>query len=177
VDREILLFKINDMLGTHSGTRARPDEDAGGKDERWRTTDDRKEPASVVRRLSSDSAGPPCLLIVEDNPDNLTTIKAILQNRYRILEAADGEEGLRMASEIVPDLILLDMAMPKMDGFAVVRRIKECRQLNRIPVIAMTARVMKGDREMILAAGCDNYISKPIDPKDCLEKIAEYLKG
>ena len=175
VDREILLFKINDMLGTHSGTRARPDEDAGGKDDRWRITEDRKEPSSVVRRPSSDSAGPPCLLIVEDNPDNLTTIKAILQNRYRILEAADGEEGLRMASEIVPDLILLDMAMPKMDGFAVVRRIKDSKQLNRIPVIAMTARVMKGDREMILAAGCDDYISKPIDPKDCINKIAEYL--
>jgi CheY-like chemotaxis protein/CHASE3 domain sensor protein len=177
VDRDSLLLKIGSMLGTHSGTRARPYEDAGGKDDRRQMTDDRKKPPSVVCRPSSASAGPPCILVVEDNPDNLTTIKAILQNRYRILEAADGEEGLRLASETVPDLILLDMALPKMDGFTVVRRLKDNKELSRIPVIAMTARVMKGDREKILAAGCDDYISKPIDPKDCLKTIAEYLKG
>ncbi len=107
----------------------------------------------------------------------MTTIKAILQNRYRITEAVDGEEGLRMASEIVPDMILLDMALPKMDGFTVVQHLKDNKDLSQIPVIAMTARVMKGDREKILAAGCDDYISKPIDPVDCLKKIEEYLKG
>ena len=74
-------------------------------------------------------------------------------------------------------MILLDMALPKMDGFTVVRRLKDNSALSRIPVIAMTAWVMKGDREKILAAGCDDYISKPIDPKDCLKKITEYLKG
>jgi CheY-like chemotaxis protein/signal transduction histidine kinase len=187
VDRGSLLFKISSMLGTRSGTQARLDEEAGGKDDRWRMTDDRKEPPSVVCRPSSASAGapqdarkaagPPCILIVEDNPDNMTTIKAILQNQYRIQEAEDGEEGLRLASEIIPDLILLDMALPKMDGFTVVRCLKDNTKLSQIPVIAMTARVMKGDREKILAAGCDDYISKPIDPKDCLKKITEYLKG
>ncbi|MFH0996298.1 MAG: response regulator [Pseudomonadota bacterium] len=147
VDRESLLFKIGAMLGMRSGTHARLSEDAG----------------------------PPCILIVEDNPDNMTTIKAILQNRYRILEASDGEEGLRMASETGPDLILLDMALPKMDGFTVVRRLKDNKELSQIPVIAMTARVMKGDREKILAVGCDDYISKPIDPQACLKKIKESL--
>ena len=119
----------------------------------------------------------PAILIVEDNADNMTTIKAVLQNRYRIMEATDGEEGLRMAAEARPDLILLDMALPKMDGYTVVRHLKDNRELCYIPVIAMTARVMKGDREKILAAGCDDYIAKPIDPEDCLKKIGEWLKG
>ncbi len=115
------------------------------------------------------------ILIVEDNPDNMVTIRAVVQVRYRVLEATDGEAGLRMATEARPDLILLDMALPKMDGLAVLRRLKENRALASIPVIAMTARVMKGDREEILAAGCDDYISKPIDPADCLEKIDAWL--
>ncbi len=117
------------------------------------------------------------ILIVEDNADNMTTIKAVLQNRYKIVEAADGEEGLRMAAEARPDLILLDMALPKMDGFAVVRHLKDNRELSAIPVIAMTAKVMKGNRKKILAAGCDDYIAKPIDPEGFLKKIGEWLKG
>ena len=120
---------------------------------------------------------PPTVLIVEDNPDNMATLKAVLGDRYRILEATDGEEGLRMAAESGPDLILLDMALPKMDGFAVVRHLKESKTLGRIPVIALTARVMKGDRDQILKAGCDDYMAKPIDPENFLEKIAGRLKG
>lgn len=76
----------------------------------------------------------------------MTTIKAVLQNRYRLLEAMDGEEVLRMATETRPDLILLDMALPKMDGFTVVRHLTEEKALSHIPVIALTACVMKGDR-------------------------------
>lgn len=178
VDKESLLFKISSMIYEN--------------DDRCLMADDRKNrlPQSAVchqlsardivsagaLRVMTKAAGPPGILIVEDNPDNMTTIKAILQNRYRIMEAVEGEEGLRMAAETIPDLILLDMALPKMDGFAVVQHLKDNKELNRIPVIAMTARVMKGDREKILATGCDDYISKPIDPKDCLEKIAKYLK-
>jgi CheY-like chemotaxis protein/CHASE3 domain sensor protein len=175
VDRESLLLKIGSMLGTCSGLAATED--------RERRAEDEEKPPSVIRQPSSairqpkEAGGPPAILIVEDNPDNMTTIKAILQNRYRILEATDGEEGLRVAEETVPDLILLDMALPKMDGFAVVRYLKDSQRLSRIPVIALTARVMKGDREKILAAGCDDYISKPIDPQDCMKKLAEYLKG
>ncbi|MBF0233135.1 MAG: response regulator [Desulfamplus sp.] len=117
------------------------------------------------------------ILVVEDNPDNMTTIKAVLKNRYRILEATDGEAGLQMAEEAKPDLILLDMALPKMDGFSVVRNLKGKSELRDIPVIAMTAQVMKGDREKILAAGCDDYIAKPIDPESTTKKISEWLKG
>ena len=118
---------------------------------------------------------PATILLVEDNTDNMTTIKAVLQNRYRILEATDGEQGLRMAEEVRPDLILLDMALPKMDGFAVVLNLKGNMELSNIPVIAMTAQVMKGDREKILEAGCDDYIAKPIDPEGFLKKISEWL--
>jgi CheY-like chemotaxis protein len=128
-------------------------------------------------RATAKAVGTSAILVVEDNPDNMTTIKAVLRNRYRTLEATDGEEGLRMAVENSPDLILLDMALPKMDGLTVVRHLKENRELRRIPVIAMTAQVMKGDREKILAAGCDDYIAKPIDPGSFLKKIGEWLKG
>jgi signal transduction histidine kinase/CheY-like chemotaxis protein/HAMP domain-containing protein len=153
VDQESLLLKISTMLKK-------------GK----------KPDAGKVRPLIPASESP-TVLIVEDNPDNMATIKAILGNRYRVLEATDGEEGLRVAAESWPDLILLDMALPKMDGFAVVRHLKESETLARIPVIALTARVMKGDRDHILAAGCDDYMAKPIDPEAFLAKIAGRLQG
>jgi CheY-like chemotaxis protein len=194
VDRENLLFKISVMLGTPSGSQARLYDGAGGITEASRkfmrrrgdansSLLDRRKAAGASQDVTSTgvlqvmAAGPPAILIVEDNADNMTTIKAVLQNRYRILAATDGEEGLRMAAEARPDLILLDMALPKMDGYTVVRHIKTSMELSRIPVIAMTARVMKGDREKILAAGCDDYISKPIDPEGFLQKIGEWLKG
>jgi CheY-like chemotaxis protein len=131
---------------------------------------------AVAPRTTAKAAGAPAILIVEDNPDNMTTIKAVLQNRYRILEATDGERGLRIAAESQPDLILLDMALPKMDGLTVVRHLKENPKLGSIPVIAMTAQAMKGDRERIIEAGCDDYIAKPLDPEGFLKKIGEWLK-
>jgi CheY-like chemotaxis protein len=124
---------------------------------------------------TKDASVKPRILVVEDNPDNMVTIKAVLQERYRIIEAADGEAGLNLAAEVRPDLILLDMALPKMDGLTMLRRLRENRELASIPVIAMTARVMKGDREEILAAGCDDYIPKPMDPAECLTKIEAWL--
>ncbi|OGP49708.1 MAG: hypothetical protein A2Y79_05325 [Deltaproteobacteria bacterium RBG_13_43_22] len=125
--------------------------------------------------LEKRSLIPATILLVEDNPDNLTTVRAVLQNQYQLREAKDGEEGLRLAAETRPDLILLDMALPKMDGYEVVRRLKENRELRPIPVIAMTAQFMKGDREKILDAGCDDYITKPIDSESFLKKIREWL--
>jgi CheY-like chemotaxis protein/CHASE3 domain sensor protein len=189
VDRENLLSKVSSMLGT-SDPRARLN-DGGGRTGSSPVASERRreiKPRSIVQRRKPDtstdavapgepvSSGTPAILIVEDNPDNMTTIKAVLQNRYRILEATDGEEGLRMAAETRPDLILLDMALPKMDGLTVVRHLKENRELSPIPVIAMTARVMKGDRDEILEAGCDDYIAKPIDPESFLKQIGEWLK-
>ena len=120
--------------------------------------------------------GKPTILLVEDNPDNMITIKAVLYDQYNIIEATDGEKGLDMALTERPDLILLDMSLPKMDGFTMVGKIKEENKTCHIPVIAMTARAMKGDREMILEAGCDDYISKPIDPDDTLKKIEGWMQ-
>ena len=115
------------------------------------------------------------ILVVEDNPDNLLTIKAVLNDRYEILEAADGEAGLKTAITELPALILLDMSLPGLDGFEVVGKIKADEKTRQIPVIALTARAMKGDREQIIEAGCDDYISKPVDPEEILNKIGEWL--
>ena len=120
--------------------------------------------------------GKTTILVVEDNPDNLITIKAVLQNRYEILEATDGEAGLKTALAELPALVLLDMSLPKMDGLEVVRNIKEDENARHIPVIALTARAMKGDREKTIEAGCDDYISKPIDPEKILAKIEKWAK-
>ena len=116
------------------------------------------------------------ILIVEDNPDNLTTMKAICQPHYNLLEAVDGQEGLQLAVAYIPDVILLDMALPTMDGFEVVARLKQHAKTRSIPVIALTAHAMKGDREKILNAGCDEYVSKPVEPETLLKCVQKWLK-
>lgn len=119
----------------------------------------------------------PTVLIVEDNPDNMTTIKAILKNKYAIAEAVDGEEGLRMSISLLPDLILLDMSLPRMDGEKVTRLLKENNETKNIPIIAVTAQAMKGDSERFIEAGCNGYIPKPIDPVELLTEISKLLNG
>lgn len=105
----------------------------------------------------------PKILIIEDNPDNMFTLKAILDERYEIGEARDGLEGLTQLEKSLPDLILMDILLPRMDGFQLIARIKESEIWRDIPVIAITACSMRGDRERILKAGFDAYISKPVD--------------
>ena len=105
-------------------------------------------PPEIQKRKSLKKApaeGKPTILVVEDSPDNMITMKAVLNNRYNILEAPDGEKGLQMALTERPDLILLDMSLPKMDGLTVVGKVKEDKKTHHIPVIALTARAMKGD--------------------------------
>lgn len=118
---------------------------------------------------------PPALLIIEDNPDNMTTIKSLLQEKYLIMEASDGEKGFKSMITHPPDLILLDITLPGMDGLALIRKIKSEKKIAHLPVIAVTAHAMKGDREKILEAGCDDYVSKPIDPELLIQKIEENL--
>ena len=105
----------------------------------------------------------------------MTTLKAVLGNRYNLLEAIDGEAGLKMALTENPDLVLLDMSLPKLDGLTIVKKIKEDSNTRNIPVIALTARTMKGDKEKMLEAGCDDYISKPVDPDMLLKTIEKWL--
>ncbi|MCF8222910.1 MAG: response regulator [Bacteroidales bacterium] len=116
------------------------------------------------------------ILIIEDNPDNMLTVKAILQDKYHLLEAVDGEQGLQIALEEQPGLILMDIALPGMDGFELIKELKSNATTASIPVIAVTAMVMKGDREKILKAGCDEYLSKPVNTDRLLSAISSFLK-
>ncbi len=104
------------------------------------------------------------ILLVEDNPVNMRLIRLTLKtDGYEFTEATNGEEALTLAAEVVPDLIVLDIQIPKIDGYEVARRIKNDDKLKHIPIIALTAHAMKGDEEKIIDAGCDMYVSKPFD--------------
>ena len=116
------------------------------------------------------------ILIVEDEPRNLKLLHDLLQRfGYEILEALDGEQGVKLAGERMPDLILMDIMMPKMDGLEATRIIKANTKTKHIPIIALTSYAMKGDREKTVEAGCDGYIAKPIDIKEVLSAIEHYL--
>jgi len=117
------------------------------------------------------------ILVVEDDQDNREMlIKVLRHNGYRTIEAVDGKEAVERAKAENPDLILLDCYIPKMDGYEVTRRLKGDRGLKHIPIIALTAHAMKGDREEALAAGCDGYIAKPINVRELPEQIKHFLE-
>ncbi len=116
------------------------------------------------------------ILVVEDNPDNRTLITDVLLSLdYEVIEAIDGVEGVKKAAEEKPDLILMDLSLPHKDGWTATREIKANPELNNIPIIALTAHAMVGDRERAIEAGCDDYISKPIDLRTLATKLAHYL--
>ncbi len=117
------------------------------------------------------------ILIVEDEFRNRKLLRDILKRfDYDVVEASDGLEAVEMVKAWRPDLILMDIQMPVMDGFEATRIIKKDPETSHIPIIAITAYAMEGDRERILQAGCDGYISKPIEIKDFLAKIESFLK-
>ena len=117
------------------------------------------------------------ILIVEDDEKNLKLFRDILQfHGYSILEAVDGSQAIDLAKEHKPDLILMDMQLPVMDGFDATRRIKSDESLEKIPIIALTALAMSGDMKRMMAAGCDGYISKPINLTEFLLTIEKYIK-
>jgi len=163
VPRKILLHKIRLMLGETSWI---------GSQENAASQEMPSRPPLKIPQAE----GKPTILVVEDNPDNMITMKAILHSQYNLIEATDGEQGLNMALAERPDLILLDMSLPKMDGFTVVREIKGDPKGRHIPVIALTAHAMKGSREKAIEAGCDDYISKPVEPEGVLQKIKDWLE-
>jgi len=116
------------------------------------------------------------ILIVEDEPKNMKLLRDLLQRfGYEILEASDGEEGVISARKKIPNLILMDIMMPKMDGLEATRIIKANTQTKQIPIIALTSYAMKGDRERTIEAGCDGYIAKPIDIQEVLKTIEHFL--
>ncbi|MCS7011810.1 MAG: response regulator [Anaerolineales bacterium] len=116
------------------------------------------------------------ILIIEDNENNLYLSTFILEKHgHRVSAARDGEEGIRLAEELRPDLILLDIQLPGMDGYAVAARLHNSASTSSIPIIAVTSYAMAGDRERILAAGCQGYIEKPINPETFLEQVLAHL--
>ncbi len=118
------------------------------------------------------------ILIVEDNPDNMYLLDHLLTRRgYAVQQAISGEEALVQIHEQRPALVLMDMHMPGMDGYAAVREVRRHPELATLPVIAVTASNMPGDREQILAAGCTDYVAKPINPRELLRLIEQYVEG
>jgi two-component system cell cycle response regulator DivK len=116
------------------------------------------------------------ILVVEDQEDNRTILRDMLGNvGFEVLEAVTGEEGVRMAEAHQPDLILMDIQLPVLDGYEATRRIKAQTGLRAIPIIAVTSYALSGDETKARAAGCDSYITKPFSPKALLAMIRGYL--
>ena len=118
------------------------------------------------------------ILVVEDNPDNMYVMDHILTHRgYAVHQATSGQDALNLMSTMAFDLILMDMQMPGLDGYAAVQAIRGMPAMANVPVIAVTANSMPGDRERSLCAGCTDYVAKPIDTRDLLQLVAQYLEG
>lgn len=115
------------------------------------------------------------ILIVEDVEFNRDLVVQLLEDDYMILTAADGESGVELAERERPDLILMDLSLPGVDGWEATRRIKANEALRNIPIIALTAHAMRGDAEKARACGCNDYLSKPIDEDLLFEKLRKFL--
>ena len=116
------------------------------------------------------------ILLIEDTEDNRQIVRDLLASAgYDLIEAADGAAGVAMAAKHQPDLILMDIQLPVMDGYEAARRIKADAQLKHIPIIAVTSYALSGDEAKVFAAGCDAYVAKPFSPRQLLAKIRELL--
>jgi two-component system cell cycle response regulator DivK len=116
------------------------------------------------------------ILIIEDQEDNRQIMHdALAASGYESLAACTGEQGLALAEHEKPDLILMDIQLPGMDGYEVTRRIKRNAELTSIPIIAVTSYALSGDDQKAFAAGCDGYLTKPVSPRLLIAKIREYL--
>jgi len=119
----------------------------------------------------------PTILVIEDNALNMKLVKSLLKiGNYTVLEAEDAETGIRLARERKPDLILMDIQLPGMDGLTATRILKEDTAVNGTPIIALTSHAMEGDEQKALNAGCAGYISKPIDTKSFLHTLRLFLE-
>jgi CheY-like chemotaxis protein len=116
------------------------------------------------------------ILIIEDNEKNRYLVTFLLKSHgYEVVEAIDGRSGIEMAIETVPDLILLDIQLPGMDGYAVARELRRQEALEQVPIVAVTSYAMTGDRERVLNAGCTGYIEKPINPDTFLSEVEQHM--
>jgi two-component system, cell cycle response regulator DivK len=116
------------------------------------------------------------ILLIEDNEKNAYLVTFILEKYgYQVIHAQDGKTGISLAHRNKPDLILLDIQLPVMDGYTVARELTKNEELRAIPVVAVTSYAMSGDRERILASGCSGYVEKPINPATFMAEIEQYL--
>jgi CheY-like chemotaxis protein len=116
------------------------------------------------------------ILIIEDNEQNLYLATFLLEKQdYDVVQARNGHRGLELAVSENPDLILLDIQLPVMDGYEIAGRLKQAEETKSIPIIAVTSYAMAGDRETILATGCEGYIEKPIDTDSFVEQVRGFL--
>ena len=116
------------------------------------------------------------ILYVEDNPDNRLLVRRILLSEdYSLLEATDAMDALNVLKTAQPDLILMDINMPDMDGYTLTAKIKSMPGFERVPILAVTANVMRGDKEKTLEAGCDGYIQKPLDIEQLTREIERFI--
>jgi two-component system, cell cycle response regulator DivK len=116
------------------------------------------------------------ILYVEDNPENRMLVRRILQAEgYRVLEAQNATHAVEVVQNERPDLVLMDINMPDIDGYTLTTQFKAMTQFQQVPIIALTANVMRGDRERTLEAGCDGYIQKPIDVDELPNQIKRFL--
>jgi two-component system cell cycle response regulator DivK len=116
------------------------------------------------------------ILVIEDNDQNLYLVTFLLERRgFEVIAARDGLGGIQTAVREVPDLILLDIQLPLMDGYDVAARLRDATELSHVPIVAVTSYAMAGDREKALASGCSGYIVKPINPDTFLAEIEAYL--
>ena len=124
--------------------------------------------------MSSGEKG--TILYVEDNIDNRTLVRRILISEdYKLIEATNAAECLKVLESTKPDLILMDINMPDMDGYTLTAKIKTTPGFERIPILALTANVMRGDKEKTLEAGCDGYIQKPLDIDQLIKEVERFL--
>jgi len=116
------------------------------------------------------------ILYVEDNSDNRTLVRRILLSEdYSLVEAKNAAEALKVLENTKPDLILMDINMPDMDGYTLTAKIKALPGFQRVPILALTANVMRGDKEKTLEAGCDGYIQKPLDIDQLIKEVERFL--
>jgi two-component system, cell cycle response regulator DivK len=132
--------------------------------------------AAAVSKPNGQAAAAKTILIVEDNDLNMKLFHALLETRgYNVLQARDGMEGLRLAREHHPDLIIMDIQLPGVSGLVVAKSIKDDEKMKDIPIIAVTAFALKGDEERMREGGCAAYLAKPISTPVFLKTVAEYV--
>ncbi len=126
--------------------------------------------------MEEQNKPPKKILVVDDNLDSRELVIKVLKNKgLQLIEAVDGEDAIKKVATERPDLILMDISLPKIDGYEVTRRLKSNKDFAAIPIIALTAHAMKGDREKAIAAGCEGYITKPINVHDLYDRIRPFL--